>query len=232
MKELFNSYWWLIVVLIVGIIIVALLGWAWAYLYEWGKCNVLLGFTTPVNYSVWEMSKIIIYPMLIFFVVLYACAYHVLRNPAVALLTSTVSAIAFVWLFFYLYTVGNMKNNNMGANIAIWILGIVAAMIVMFFVFTAPYLGDIANYTCLAVYLIIIFLFWIFTYTPPCKCGVWWYHKKMSCSRGEPPGPVGPVNPPTPNKPSNHGNDCKLPYSSSSSSIYNKSDCPSGSSSH
>lgn len=227
MRELWTEYWWLIVVLVVGVIIVALLGWAWTFLYEWGKCNVLLGFTAPVNYSIWEMSKIIIYPLLIFFVVLYACAFHVLRNAAVALLTSTVTAVAFVWVFFYLYTLGNMSKNNMGADIALWILGLVAAMIVMFFVLTAPYLGDIANYVCLAVYLVIIFLFWIFTYSPPCKCGVWWYHKKISCGRGGPPGPVGPVPPgPHPPHPSSK-TDCKT---SSSSTYYHKSDCPTSSS--
>jgi len=182
-SELWKEYGWLIIVLVVGIIIVCLLGWAWVNLWEWGNRNVLLGFTSPVNKSVWEMSKIVIYPLLLFFVVLYASAYHALRNPAVALLCATAASVLFIWFWFYIYTWFNPARSNLGANIAIWILGVILAMIVLFLVFTAKYLGDGANYACIAIYLILVILWSIFTYAPPCKnCAMWW-HKGGDDSR-------------------------------------------------
>jgi len=164
-SNLFKDYWWLIVVLIVGAIIIILLGWAWVNLWEWGKCNVLLGFTAPVNNSVWEMTKIMVYPILIFFVVMYASAYHALRNPATALLLSTLTAIGFAWFWFYLYTWFSVSRSNWAANIAIWVLAIFAAMVVMFFVLTAAWFPQWVEYLSIAVYLIAVVLWSIFTYT-------------------------------------------------------------------
>lgn len=174
---LWKQYWWLIIILIIGVVIVCLLGWAWAFLWEWGNKNTLLGFTAPVNNSVWEMTKIFIYPFLIFFIVLYACAYHTLQNPAVALLCATVGAIFFMWFWFYVYTWFNPSKSNLGANIAIWVLAVILAMVILLFIFTAPYMGDVANYTCIAIYLLLIVLWCIFTYSPPCNCGMWWHDR-------------------------------------------------------
>lgn len=164
-SNLFKDYWWLLVVLLVGAIIVILLGWAWVNLWEWGKCNVLLGFTAPTNNSVWEMTKIMVYPLLIFFVVMYASAYHALRNPATALLLSTLTAIGFAWFWFYLYTWFSLSRSVWWSNIIIWVLAIFAAMVVMFFVLTAAWFPQWVEYLSIAVYLIAIILWSIFTYT-------------------------------------------------------------------
>ncbi len=192
---MFKEYLWLIIILIIGVLIVCLLGWAWVYLWDWGNKNVLLGFTAPVNDSIWELTKIFVYPFLLFFVVLYVSAYHALRNPAIALLCATAAAILFFWFWFYVYTWFNPERSNFGANVTLWILAVIIAMVILFFVFTAPYLGDGANYACIAIYLIVVILWCIFTYTPPCNCGMWW-HKECGEGYGGGGGTGGLIPPP------------------------------------
>lgn len=194
-SEMFRQYWWLVIILIVGVIIVTFLGWAWVYLYRWTNKNLLVGFTAPVNDSIWELSKIFIFPFLLFFVVLYASAHHVLRNPAVALLCATLAGVLFFWTLFYLYTWFNPVRSSFPANVTLWILAVMLAMVVTFFALTAPYLGDSANYASIAIYLILIILWLIFTYVPPVNGGMWW-HKECGQGSGGGGGNGGLIPPP------------------------------------
>lgn len=194
-SQLWKDFWWLAIILILGVLIVCLLSWAWVFLWRWGNHNLLLGFTAPVNDSIWELTKIFWFPFLLFFIVLYASAYHALRNPAVALLCASLAAVLFFWLLFYLYTWFNPVRNNFGANVTLWILAIIIAMVVLFFCLTAPYLGDGANYACIAIYLVIVILFCVMTYMPPVNGGMWW-HKECGEGFGGGGGTGGLIPPP------------------------------------
>lgn len=184
-SQVMKEYWWLLVVLAVMAVVIILLGWAWVYLLNWGNCDNFLKLTTPVNNSVWELSKVIIYPMLIVFIVVYAAAHHALRNPAVALLTGTATAVLLAAFLFYLSCWWNVERANFGATIAIWVLSIFVAMIPVFICFVAPYFGDGANYACIAIYLLIIVLYSIFTYVPPGNGGPFYHSTVPACIGGE-----------------------------------------------
>ena len=56
--------------LIVGMIVVALLGWLLHYVYRWTGNAFLVGLFVPVNESVWEHMKLVYVPMLILSVVM------------------------------------------------------------------------------------------------------------------------------------------------------------------
>lgn len=184
-SQVMKEYWWLIVILVILAAVIVLLGIAWTNLLQFGNCDVFLAMTAPTNNSIWELSKIVIYPMLIVFIIVYAAAHHTLRNPAVALLTATVTALLFIWFWIYVYSWFNLTRTTWWANLIIYILGIFVAMIPMFICFVAPYMGDGANYACIAIYLILIVLWSIFSYSPPCSnCGLWWHTNEPVCRGG------------------------------------------------
>ena len=51
---------------ITGIIFVSLLGTVLHFVYKWSGNNAPVGFFTPVNESIWEHIKLLIYPMFLF----------------------------------------------------------------------------------------------------------------------------------------------------------------------
>lgn len=168
-----KEYWWLIIILAIGVIIIVLLGTFWHNLYIYTKENYFNGLISPVNESFWEHLKIIIYPILIFFLFLYVFSYHIINNAAVALLLSTIGAIVFLMIAFYAYTRFNVNNSILWVDIVLYVISIIVAMVIMFYVLTARYFGDVANYACIALYIILIFFSMLTTYIPPCDCCMW-----------------------------------------------------------
>jgi hypothetical protein len=52
--------------IIAGILFVSVLGTLLHFAYEWSGNNFLVGLFTPVNESVWEHTKLIFFPMLLY----------------------------------------------------------------------------------------------------------------------------------------------------------------------
>jgi hypothetical protein len=170
---MWSEYWWLIIIFIVFIVLIVLLGTVWHNLYPWTNNNHIVGYIAPINESFWEHLKIIIFPVLIFFLFLYVFTYERFGNGGAALFCATIGAIIFITILFYLYTQGNLEKSILWVDILIYVLSIVVAVTIMALILAIPYLNDMINYICIALYILLLFLVFVFTYNPPCDCGFW-----------------------------------------------------------
>ena len=89
--------------LIVGMIVVALLGWLLHYVYHWTGNAFLVGLFVPVNESVWEHMKLVYVPMLILSVVMMTRWGEELPPVTPACLTGTCVGTWLIPILFYTY---------------------------------------------------------------------------------------------------------------------------------
>ncbi len=162
----------LVAALVIGAIFTVIVGSLWHNWYPWSGENHLIGYFAPVNESVWEHMKLIIFPLLLFSGVIWVLFSKLLRNPFTALLFSTLAAIAVVIFWFYLYETIDGKS-NLFADIMLYVISIVVAVLVMFYILTARRLNPGIEVASLLGYLILVSLTLVWGYDPPCECGVW-----------------------------------------------------------
>ncbi len=170
---MWSEYWWLITIFIIIFVFLVVLGSAWHFFYEWSGNNRVVGYFAPVNESFWEHLKLIIFPLLLFFIVLYFATFWQLRNWPFGLFVSTLAAIIFMIIFFYLYTWSNVNNSILWVDILLYVLAMAVALVVLFFSLICRYIGDVLNYLSLAFYIVLLILVFWWTYNPPCNCGFW-----------------------------------------------------------
>jgi len=116
---------------VLGSIFVSLLGSACHFAYPWSECNFIVGWLVSVNESVYEHLKLLIFPMLIWWLVITPFAgiclntmpYHH-QKTALAVSTSTAiwSGTTFVTVFFLIAARG-LNYEHMWFNITIFVVG-------------------------------------------------------------------------------------------------------------
>lgn len=92
-------------ILIVSIPILFVLGSILHFAYDFTNKNKLVGLLTPVNESIFEHSKLLLFPLILFWTTLY---FFVNENVSVngyflAMLISIVSSIIVMIAFYYTY---------------------------------------------------------------------------------------------------------------------------------
>ena len=148
-----------------GIIFVSLLGTLFHFAYNLSGSNALVGLFAPVNESIWEHTKLIFFPMLIYSIYLnkkigaqYPCV-----NSAMAF-ASLLGVVLIIGLY-YTYS-GIIGFNIAFVDILIFYISTITA-------FFAAYKASISckvhkHYTILwSLQIVLICLFVIFTFFPP-----------------------------------------------------------------
>ncbi len=91
-----------------GIIAIFILASLLHFVYDWSGNNKLLGLFFPVNESVWEHLKLLILPIILWWIVIYRIDGQKLainkRRWITGCLVSLLSSMLFMLSFFYVYT--------------------------------------------------------------------------------------------------------------------------------
>ena len=154
--------------LVIGMIIVAVMGWILHYVYKWTGNAFLVGLFVPVNESVWEHMKLVYVPMLILSVVMMTRWGEELPPVTPAFLTGTFVGTWLIPVLFYTYR-GIVGRGFPVADMATFFVSLI---ITFFFILhmVKRCMDDSLMITRIAAGVLIIIqgvLFLWFTYNPP-----------------------------------------------------------------
>lgn len=159
--------------LIVGALLVIVVGSFWHNLYPMSGQNNIIGYIAPVNESLWEHQKLIIFPMAIFVAILWCFLGKYLNNPLTALILAILAGIILVIGLFILYTGFNVDNSNIFADIMLYVAAIVIGMFVIYYTTMARKFDNRAEAVSGIALVFLVIITFIWTYNPPCDCGIW-----------------------------------------------------------
>lgn len=157
--------WILIAWLIFGIIFVTLLGALFHFVYEWSNQNYWIAPFFSVNESVWEHMKLAFWPLLIFAIFTYLFLRKRINNYITGVAEGIFLTILLIPFFFYIYTY--YFDDNIIADIIIFILSIAFGFLLSYYIFKANTLPpEIQLLECLGLFVLAV-AFITFTYCPP-----------------------------------------------------------------
>lgn len=94
----------LIIAELIGAFVVSGLAFLFHFLYEWSGKNAFVGLFSATNESVFEHTKILFYPFLLYAIVEFSFVCVDIKRFFVAKAITSISLIAIVITFFYTYT--------------------------------------------------------------------------------------------------------------------------------
>lgn len=148
---------------IVGIFFTIIVGALLHFAYQYSGNNRIVGLFTPVNESTWEHLKLLFFPMLLYSIMEYFAFGRDVSNYIGAKSIGIVIGMILIVVLFYAYT-GILKRNALLADIAIFMISVVAAYIIGWQIMING--CPIPNYSIILIIMFIIFFF-VFTYYPP-----------------------------------------------------------------
>lgn len=165
LSEYFKLHKKLIIAEIIGLIFCFSMSFVFHFAFDWLGKPPAIAFLFATNESVWEHSKIIFYPFLIYsifeYIIIKPDAKEFLTAKSIPLLYSIPTMIA----IFYTYS-GIIGTNYLAIDIIMTIAIITAMFIASYKMQVKNYAN--ANYAFFSIFVgIIIILLIIFTYFPP-----------------------------------------------------------------
>ena len=147
-----------------GIIFVSLIGTLFHFVYGWSGNNVIIGLFTPVNESIWEHTKLIFFPMMIYS--LFFSKKTIKQFPCItsAMIIGSIIGISLIISLFYTYS------GIIGFNIALVDILIFYISVVIAFLFVYKKAISCKTDKCktllIILQIIMICLYVIFTFSP------------------------------------------------------------------
>ena len=151
--------------IIAGIIFVSALGTLFQFLYEWSGNNFFVGFFTSVNESVWEHTKLLFFPMLIYsFYLKYKLGkdYPAVNN---ARCSGASSGILLIIVLYYTYS-GIVGFHVSFIDISIFYISVILSFLIVYKL-TVSNITVKYNALFLVIWISLICLYVIFTLFPP-----------------------------------------------------------------
>lgn len=150
--------------LIKGIIFVSVTGTIFHFLYDLTGNNIFFGLITPVNESIWEHTKLIFFPMLIY-------SFNIKKIKAEypcidsALIIGEITGIISIIVLFYTYT-GIIGFNVAFADISIFYISVLVSF---YTAYRTAVSCKFSKYKAVLIFvqIIIIFMYVFFTFYPP-----------------------------------------------------------------
>lgn len=151
--------------MISGMIFVSLLGTLLHFAYNFSENNIVIGLFTPVNESIWEHTKLIFFPMLIYS--LYLNKKISTEYPCIssAMISGAICGIVMIIVLFYTYS-GIIGYNVAFADISIFYITVVTVFCIVYKLAESCKV-DKYNTLLITLMIVIICLFVIFTFFPP-----------------------------------------------------------------
>ncbi len=151
--------------MIIGVIFVSVLGTLLHFAYEWSGNNIIVGLFAPINESIWEHTKLIFFPMLLY--TAYLNKKLGKEFPCVRLSMNLASLLGVILIIALFYTYSGIIGYHVAfVDISIFYISVISA-------FYIAYKSTLSCYAqkfgilleVLQVALICMFV--IFTFLPP-----------------------------------------------------------------
>lgn len=151
-----------------GILVLSLVGSAFHFIYELSGNNVLIGIISPINESVWEHNKLVLWPMVTWWTVYFiVMSKKRSLNPHVwftALLGAVTSSMVFMVSFFYTYS-GALGVENLLVDIVVFFLSIIVGQMVGLWLYRRG--KRIHFLISFGVIMVLLAVFTLFTFVHP-----------------------------------------------------------------
>ena len=152
---------------IIAFFIISIIGTLSHFVYEWTGKPYLIGLFFPVNESTWEHLKLLFFPSLIYFAVVYFTLKEKPKNYISATAISIIAGMVSIVVMFYTYQ-GVLGRNIDFLNILIYFLGVIMTVYIMQRILkTQSYSSGTANVISLFFLLLTAILFVSFSFNPP-----------------------------------------------------------------
>ena len=150
---------------IIGILFVLIVGSLAHFLYDWTGTNVIVGFFTPINESIWEHMKLLFFPMF-FYSLFMICKFRrsypcILFSLSLGNMIGTLS----IPIFFYAYTFV-LGRDIFILDISTFILSTVLAFVTSYKA-TLSSQHKLVNALSGGLLLVLFVYFMLFTYHAP-----------------------------------------------------------------
>jgi len=154
--------------IIYSVPVIFILGCAMHFIYELSEKNKIVALFAPVNESVWEHSKMALFPIIIIW-----CLYYLFKGKKYLInkdrfFTSAAACVIFsiiaIPMFYYFYT-SAFGTESVAVDIIIFFLVVLLGQILghHFYVHSK----SVSYKAALAIFIIVSAMFMVFTYFPP-----------------------------------------------------------------
>ncbi len=150
---------------LLGILGVAVIATLWHFLFFLTAEFAVIGAIVPVNDSVWEHFKVILYPMLIFAIVEYRYIGYHTNNYITAKTIAIFIMLLLIGTVFYTYFYVAGKQIA-AADISIFVGALIIGQLVGAWVMTFDPLPKYFNYVAIALIVALAIVLAVFTYNP------------------------------------------------------------------
>lgn len=154
--------------ILVGVPVLFVVGALFHFLYQFSGGALLVGLFAPVNESVWEHLKLVLWPMALWWVggYLWASRRWEIDAPAwfAATLAAVLTAQVTIVLLFYFYT-GAFGVESLGADVLLFFLAVLLGQIVGLRLYQRG--SGVSALVPLALLAALLVLFAVFTLVPP-----------------------------------------------------------------
>ena len=152
---------------VIAFFIISIIGTLSHFVYEWTGKPYLIGLFFPVNESTWEHLKLLFFPSLIYFAIVYFTLKEKPKNYISATAISIIAGMLSIVVMFYTYQ-GVLGKNIDFLNILIYFLGVIMTVYIMQRILkTQSYSSGTANVISLFFLLLTAILFVSFSFNPP-----------------------------------------------------------------
>lgn len=152
---------------VIAFFIISIIGTLSHFVYEWTGKPYLIGLFFPVNESTWEHLKLLFFPSLIYFAVMYFTLKEKPANYASATAVSLFAGMVSIVVMFYTYQ-GVLGRNIDFLNILTYFLGVIVTIYLMQRILkTQSFSSGIANIISLFFLPLTAILFIFFSFNPP-----------------------------------------------------------------
>lgn len=152
---------------VIAFFIISIIGTLSHFVYKWTGKPYLIGLFFPVNESTWEHLKLLFFPSIIYFAIVYFTLKEKPKNYISATAISIIAGMLSIVVMFYTYQ-GVLGKNIDFLNILIYFLGVIVTVYIMQRILkTQSYSSGTANIISLFFLLLTAILFVSFSFNPP-----------------------------------------------------------------
>ncbi len=151
---------------IIGCLFVWIVGTLFHFVYDWTNQNQFIGLFTPINESVWEHLKLLFFPYVFYMISQY---FHIGKQYSsyfTAKLLGILCGMIFVVVVFYL-SLAIVGKPITWIDVTLFFVGGLISYIVSYQYMIRKETSDVVEVLSFITILIIMLLFWGFTFNPP-----------------------------------------------------------------
>lgn len=137
------------------------------FLYEWSHYNIYVAYFAPVNDSIWERLKLLLFPILFFSIWEFFIIGRRFSSFIPSRTIGFFSSVLFMVIFYYTYS-GMLGTNHLIFDLMDLYLSIILCYYVTWRQAVDKRGGNVfANILCSCIMFFLVYVFITFTHNPP-----------------------------------------------------------------